>query len=183
MLRRVDNQPENRATRRFTDPGLPDSGTMHSGWRAIRSRITAAAVIFTSHSARALNFWSQKSFLRRLASTAAHLVRIGDLIAIPPPARPNARPRNRFPPVEITIFTIQAILTVIKPEEDEDYHLVIADPSNPSQTMIVESPNPSCAQGSLFLRMITQARQAIDQKFGGSLGERLQPNIPVTVTG
>jgi hypothetical protein len=48
--------------------------------------------------------------------------------------------------------------------------------------MIVESPNPRCADGSFFLQAIAQTRQAIDQKFGPIRG-RFQPNIPVTVTG
>lgn len=150
--------------------------------------ISAATVLVFAHAAFACGTerWAVKTGTDNDVAavvTTAHLARIGDLIAVQPPARPNARPRNRFAPVETTIFTIQAILTVIKAEDDEDYHLVIADPNDPSQTMIVESPNPSCANGSLFLRMITQTRQAIDQKFGGPIGGRLQPNIPVTVTG
>ena len=95
------------------------------------------------------------------------------------PTEPQ-RKTSRFP-AEIKTFQISGILTVIKKEEDEDYHLVIVDQSDEDLTMIVESPNPNCAAGSRFLSQITDVRRALDQKFGTF--EREEPNVRVTVTG
>src|SRR5204863_1046999 len=47
-----------------------------------------------------------------------------------------------------TLSLHDALPILIKREQDEDYHLVIADPSDPRITMIVESPNPHCADRS-----------------------------------
>src|SRR6266849_3736322 len=74
--------------------------------------------------------------------TVAQVARIGDLAALPAPADPNAQSNSRFAPIETSTFSITAVLSVIKREKDEDYHLVISDPNDPSVTMIVESPNP-----------------------------------------
>jgi hypothetical protein len=77
---------------------------------------------------------------------------------------------------------VSGVLTVIKKETDEDYHLVITDPNDNELTMIVESPKPGCAQNSVFEQQIADVRSAIDQKFG-AIKQKRRPNIPVTVTG
>src|SRR5438045_1259995 len=76
----------------------------------------------------------------RSVATVAQAAQIGDLVALPAPRNPNAQPSTRFAPTEMNVFAVSAILTVIKRETDEDYHLVLADPNDPSVTMIVESP-------------------------------------------
>lgn len=73
------------------------------------------------------------------------------------------------------------VLTVIKKERDEDYHLVAADAGNANVTMIVESPEPRCAIASAFADNIGFVRNQLDQKFGDF--RRLEPKLPVTVTG
>src|SRR5260370_28165320 len=98
--------------------------------------------------------------------TVAQAAQIGDLVAFPAPARPDSQRNNRFAPTETTVFTVSAILTVIKREADEDYHLVLADPNDPSVTMIVESPNSHCAIGSAFANNIATVRQTIDARLG-----------------
>jgi hypothetical protein len=115
-------------------------------------------------------------------SLVAQPTTIAALTQIPPPANPDVKPNSRFAPTELQTFTISGTLTVIKRETDEDYHLVVADPNTPGLTMIVESPNPTCAQGSLFFDHIVEVRQTIDDEFGPIHG-RLQPGIAVTVTG
>jgi hypothetical protein len=107
---------------------------------------------------------------------------IDDLSSINAPRNPNSRKNSRFP-VELKTFQITGILTIIKKEEeeDEDYHLVMADSNDEDLTMIVESPNPGCSTGSRFLSEITEVRRALDQKFGAFL--RDEPNIRVMVTG
>jgi hypothetical protein len=112
---------------------------------------------------------------------------IAQLISIAAPAHPEARPSARFAPTELTTFQIKGILRVIKKEADDDYHLVIADPTDPRVTMIVESPDPKCALGSQFLDNITFVRTMLDRSlarertFAETL--RSEPNMPVTVTG
>ena len=104
------------------------------------------------------------------------------LTALPAPADPNSQPISRFAPVELTTYSVSGILTDIKREKDEDYHLVLTDPNNPQPTMIAEAPNAHCAEGSQFLQDIEGVRQAIESKFGPITGRR-HPNIRVTVTG
>jgi hypothetical protein len=106
---------------------------------------------------------------------------IANLVVINPPARPGSRRASRFAPAELTTYQINGILSVIKKEADEDYHLIIADAADRVLTMIVESPAPGCAAGSAFSDNIAAVRQTLDQRFGEFA--RLEPNIPVTVTG
>ena len=70
-----------------------------------------------------------------VATTVAAMVRLT------PPRRPIAR----VAPTEFTLFRIVACLKLIRQESDGDYHLVIADPSQPSLTMIAEIPTRQCA--------------------------------------
>src|SRR5947207_1309646 len=57
---------------------------------------------------------------------------IAMLVGLPAPPDPNVRQNTRFAPVETAPATVSGILVVIKREHDQDYHLVIADPQNPS---------------------------------------------------
>ena len=83
------------------------------------------------------------------------------------------------------MVVVQGILTVIKLEKDDDYHLVLSDPADPSgeTTMIVESPDPSCAEGSAVFDRIVAVRQHIDTFFRGPIQRKRAESIPVTVTG
>jgi hypothetical protein len=45
---------------------------------------------------------------------------------------------------EDNVYTISARLTAFKLESDSDIHLAVADPADPSATMIVEFPDPAC---------------------------------------
>jgi hypothetical protein len=108
---------------------------------------------------------------------------IHELISQASPAHPNKKPHSRWDG-EFTVYRVKGTLTVIKHEaDDDDYHLVILDPDHAKETMIVESPLPSCATGSQFLEEIKKVRNAIDAHFGSITNKKLKPNIPVTVTG
>jgi hypothetical protein len=100
---------------------------------------------------------------------------IAELASVTAPARPGAWRSSRFAPTELKTFQVTGIMTVIKKEADEDYHVVIADPANPRITMIVEAPEPRCAAGSQFLDKISIVRQTLDRKFGEIV--RLEPNV------
>jgi hypothetical protein len=107
---------------------------------------------------------------------------IRDLVSLPAPPDPNARQNSRFAPAELTVFQVHGVLTALKREPDEDYHLVIADPKDPTLTMIVEAPNPRCAVGSAFAAQIATVRATLNRRFGRFRGQ-LKPNVPVSVTG
>jgi hypothetical protein len=70
-----------------------------------------------------------------------------DLVSIP---RPDQQPPqgNRLAPTELTVFRVQARLTLVKQEKDQDFHIVLADPDDPETTMIAEVPSSTCAKGS-----------------------------------
>jgi hypothetical protein len=135
--------------------------------------------------------WPVKVGTDRDGRKVANLPRattIAQLTSITAPAHPESRRSARFAPIELTTFQIKGILTVIKKEADQDYHLVIADPTNPRVTMIVESPDPTCASGSRFLNNITTVRTMLDRTLqlgSPTFAETLRsaPNMPVTVTG
>jgi hypothetical protein len=107
---------------------------------------------------------------------------IAELSDLRPPPSPNTRSTTRFMPAEFKTFRIKGILTLIKKETDEDYHIVVQAEGDKEGTMIVESPDPKCAKGSQFLDQIKQVRKTIDDQFG-PIKRRQRPNIPVTVMG
>lgn len=106
---------------------------------------------------------------------------ITDLRALSAPKHPNSKPANRYRPVELTVYAVSATLTFIKPETDQDYHIVLKDSAG--KTMIVESPNPDCAKGSRFETQIAAVRAVIDNHFQGPITRPRLPRVPVTVTG
>jgi len=152
-------------------------------------RISLAAFVFIASATAAFacgtERWAVKTGTDADAGsvvTVAQVAQISDLAALPAPADPNAQPNSRFAPTETSTFMISATLSVIKQEKDEDYHLVIANPNDPSTTMIVESPDPHCAVGSVFANQIATVRQTIDNQFG-RIRRKRRPGIPVLVTG
>jgi hypothetical protein len=48
--------------------------------------------------------------------------------------------------VELTVYSVTAALVGSKLETDNDVHLVIADPADPTATMIAEFPKRECAR-------------------------------------
>ena len=72
---------------------------------------------------------------------------------------------NRSDPVEITVYTLTVELVGSKIEGDSDVHLVVADPNDPTATMIVEFPDPACieAQDAALVARMTNARSAVLQ--------------------
>jgi hypothetical protein len=106
---------------------------------------------------------------------------ISSLADLSAPPHPTSRPTSRFS-AELKTYHFSGIMTLIKKEKDEDYHIVVADPQDNESTMIVESVSPNCTDGSLFTQEITDVRHMLDQKFGPIKGKK-HPNLPVTVTG
>lgn len=87
---------------------------------------------------------------------------------------------TRVPPRETTLYRVHARLVEVHWQLDRDLHLVIADPRAPDQTMVVEIPDPSEAQGSGFEERFRRARLEV-----GSHAREKRPTggWPVIVTG
>jgi hypothetical protein len=87
---------------------------------------------------------------------------------------------TRYAPTELKTFQITGRLTVIRREADGDYLIVISN--DQGNTMIIESVDPQCADGSRFIDQIAIVRRTIDAKFG-PITARAMPNVRATVTG
>lgn len=86
-------------------------------------------------------------------------------------------------PEEQTVYQVEALLVGFKKESDQDYHLVLADPSDKTLTMIAEIPDPDCASEQ-YAREFNQAREFVEEIHKPSKKfYRLKHPIPVTVTG
>ncbi len=84
-------------------------------------------------------------------------------------ARPGTLPETgRIAPTELTVFTVQATVLEMKLEDDHDFHVVIADPQTPNETMIVEIADTGCpgAIGSAKAQQMKQARADFVALFG-----------------
>jgi len=53
-----------------------------------------------------------------------------------------------------------------KLEDDEDFHLVVADPHHRSRTMIVEFPSANCTRHSIKRKQMRRARAAFVRACG-----------------
>jgi hypothetical protein len=75
---------------------------------------------------------------------------------------------SRYAPVEEQVYTVQAILVGWKIENDHDFHLVLADPNDPSATMIAEPPDPACSDAcdSGFSQVFSSVRAKLTNCFG-----------------
>lgn len=89
---------------------------------------------------------------------------------------------SRLAPLEIQAFTVRAQLIAIKEESDRDFHLILADPANPSTTMLAEIPSSECsgACSSQYASSFESARTALESRFGMPPTTAFQ-NIPGTV--
>ncbi len=104
---------------------------------------------------------------------------IAALRAFPTPA--TIPTNNRISPEETTVWIVDATLTLIKLESDQDYHLVIQDASG--NTMIAEIPAPSCVPSSSPMSPgVTKARAAVDAMFNVTTSFQTV-NVPVRITG
>src|SRR5262249_38483951 len=78
------------------------------------------------------------------------------LVSRPAPAElPNTRL-----PFERHIFRVRAAVVLVRPEEDQDFHLVLSDGE---RTMIAETPSPACTGRATPTRrrQMAQARSRV----------------------
>jgi hypothetical protein len=68
---------------------------------------------------------------------------IKDLVTMTPPAWFDRRRRNAN---EFYVYRVRAILAKVHRNIDQDYHLLLRDPDDPSYRLVAEIPSPSCAR-------------------------------------
>jgi hypothetical protein len=124
--------------------------------------------------------WSVKTLSdadRDKVQLAPKEVTVGWLISQKPPAYLPAD--QRVTPIETQTYKIRAFLVGYKLEEDQDFHVVVADVEDPSKTMIVEVPSPECAGAcaSGYAEELRRARAVIT-----GLPEPVSP-VTIVVTG
>ena len=92
-------------------------------------------------------------------------------------------PKNRLAPFEYRTFRVRAQVIGYKLETDGDFHIVIADPGNPQQTMVVEIPDPQCngANKSGYAEKYQSARAEIIHLVGPPQRSLVRPGNAVTV--
>jgi hypothetical protein len=97
-------------------------------------------------------------------------------------AKPALLPANtRIRPTETTVYSITAMLSVYKREDDADYHIVIVDSAG--NTMITEIPDPACVgPGSPLAAGIQNARAEFDARLNPTTTFKTA-NMQATVTG
>jgi len=87
-----------------------------------------------------------------------------------PEGMPKRGPRanDRFPPVETTVYTVDAEIMRYKIEtDDQDYHVVIRDYNgNPRRTMVVELADPTVvSRRSPFRDSMAAVRAKFNERF------------------
>lgn len=85
-------------------------------------------------------------------------------------ATPRSRPRaSRVPPVELRTYSLRVQVVEFKLEEDDDVHVVVADPADPNTTMIIEFPDAEKCAGadiSSEAEAMRAARAALVARYG-----------------
>ena len=126
--------------------------------------------------------------------TIAHAATVTELRALTVPhslprrhGQPILPEDSRVAPIEFTTYDVHAVLVAWKLEKDEDFHLVIANPDHPTETMIVEVPSPTCPDLCSTHQAVRYAalRQRIIDRLGQprSRIRRLRPGVRVRVIG
>jgi hypothetical protein len=104
---------------------------------------------------------------------------VEELISMPRPAGlenikadPPEFQQKRAEPVEVTIWRVEGLITVLNQEGDGDYHLVFEGASGATLVAEVPTPTKTFIGASPWLANIRDARQAVDDK----LVHNLNPN-------
>lgn len=113
---------------------------------------------------------------------------VSDLTAAPVPANYDQyNDTTRYAPYETQAYRIRATLVGWKTETDHDFHIVIADVNNPSITMIVEPPDPTCSSAcdGGFANYFQSVRAKLTNCFGSAPSSftSFKSGIVVDVTG
>jgi hypothetical protein len=83
-----------------------------------------------------------------------------ELREIPIPTVPYPQ-SSRIGPHEHSVYRLRAVIRQVITEEDGDWHLVLADPDDPSLTMVAEVPDSACAFGTRWAATYTEVRRTL----------------------
>jgi hypothetical protein len=108
---------------------------------------------------------------------------ISALNALPPHCR--SLPERRTFPEEFRSYEVIGRVTLVRLEDDRDYHVAVVDPSAPAETMIVESVDPRCdgAVSSPHLALLTRARASFDAMIGSAPSSLVGQTVRVRGVG
>jgi hypothetical protein len=108
--------------------------------------------------------WTVKTLQDRPSLFPVRTVTLRFLVTRPPPA---SLPVTRLP-FERQIYRVVAAVTLVRPEDDGDYHLVLRDQNG--RTMIAETPALVCTVRATPLRRAQM--QTVGMPFGYALEQR-----------
>ena len=97
---------------------------------------------------------------RERVSWTPETTSVAALRQVPGP-RQALPPASRIAPYELRLYRVHAILRQILPESDGDWHIVLADPDRPRETLVAEIPDSACALGSGHEAEYAAARRAL----------------------
>jgi len=86
------------------------------------------------------------------------------------PAHCSDLPDNRGFPEEFRVYEATGVVQLTRNEDDHDIHIALADPNDPTQTIVVEVVDPACATTSPYLSTLSQVR-ATYQSLGSLTGK------------
>jgi hypothetical protein len=98
---------------------------------------------------------------------------VAALSRLPRPPDAAFRGLRRIAPEELSVYRVRAKLKRILGGSDGDVHLILADPAEPSRTMIAEIPNPLFAVGSGFGEVFAAERAEV-QRHPRAQGEMVE---------
>lgn len=84
-------------------------------------------------------------------------------------------PEARTYSEEFRVYEATGLVQLTRNEDDRDVHIALGDPSDPSKTIVVEVPDPSCAGAaqSPFVLMLSQAKIQFSA-LGSIVGKRVR---------
>lgn len=122
----------------------------------------------------------------RIASSAPQPMTVSALLKLPLHTKGALLKDSniRISPTETTVYEIHAVVIGFKRETDQDIHIVISDPGNPRQTMIVEIPAGDCMPSALAAKY-NGLQEDFQKKFGHATAKFkiLPAPEPFDVTG
>ena len=128
--------------------------------------------------------WRVKTLTDADAAKVSTTSEPSDVATLVGETAPNSLPQDGRLAIEKKQVVVDALLIGRKVEtKDKDFHLVIANPDDPSQTMIAEIPNPVCTSAcqSKFINDFKTARKAVVAELGQPTSKFVRLRTPEKV--
>jgi hypothetical protein len=110
---------------------------------------------------------------------------VAELVAIPAPKQSSLT--MRIHPLEKKTLRVHATLEGFKREADQDFHIVISDPNDPSKTMIAEIPDQDCSGACTATQKhdFQATRDLLVSRFGEAKSSftKIKGTVPIVITG